>query len=68
MDFKVQLKENVVVMRNELPCRICSTPVLIPPRFKRVKTAVCPSCVHEGLDKIVTIRLFSEQIVDSGRS
>ena len=64
MDFKVQLKENAVVMRNELPCRICSMRVPLPPQFRRVKTAICPSCAHEGLDKIVTIRLFKEQIVD----
>ena len=65
MDFKVQLKENAVVMRNELPCRICSMRVPLPPQFRRVKTAICPSCAHEGLDKIVTIRLFKEQIVYS---
>jgi hypothetical protein len=65
MDFKVQLKENAVVMRNELPCRICSMRVPLPPQFRRVKTAICPSCAHEGLDKIVTIRLFKEQIVAS---
>jgi hypothetical protein len=65
VDFKVQLKENVLVMRDQLPCRICSTPVPIPLHFKRVKTAVCSSCAHEGLDKVVTIRLFKEQIVDS---
>ena len=52
-------------MRDQLPCRICSIRVLLPPPFRRVKTAVCPSCAHEGLDKIVTIQLFKEQIIDS---
>jgi hypothetical protein len=59
------LIENVFVMRDQLPCRICSIRVLLPPPFRRVKTAVCPSCAHEGLDKIVTIQLFKEQIIDS---
>jgi len=60
--------ENAPEKRGHLPCRICSTPVPIPPRFKRVKTAVCSSCAHEGLDEIVTIRLFQEQIVDLSTS
>ncbi|QNJ31142.1 hypothetical protein SynPROS91_00746 [Synechococcus sp. PROS-9-1] len=60
--------ETPPAMRDHLPCRICATPVPIPPRFKRVKTAVCPSCAHEGLDQIVTIRLFQEQILDSRTS
>jgi hypothetical protein len=57
--------ESALAKRGHLPCRICSTPVSIPALFKRVKTAVCSSCAHEGLNKIVTIRLIQEQIVDS---
>ncbi len=51
--------------RDHLLCRICSTEVPLPPQFRRVKTAACPSCAHEGLDKIVTLRLFKEPLVDS---
>ena len=57
--------ETPPAMRDHLPCRICATPVALVPRFRRVKTAICPSCAHEGLDKIVNIRLFKERLPES---